>query len=104
MEVVLIDAFLVPDDATEAFLAQSEQAQYLVSQIDGFVEGMIYEKVDGDSPYQVITVAVWESDFAFSTAKQIVKEAHQEQGFNPQDFMDGLNVLQVRSVYHRRPY
>lgn len=101
MEVVLIDAFVVPDSSRAAFLDQAQKAQAVVKTMAGYVDGVIYEEKGTDSPYNFITIAVWESEAAFEQAKIEVPGIYQRQGFNPKTFLEDLNVRLVRATYTR---
>lgn len=104
MEVVLIDSFIVPEDAKAEFIQQAYQSQEIVKTLPGFVEGYIYEYQTGDSPYSVVTTAVWESSAALANAKRLIGEVYQKQGFNPQAVIQRLGVQMIRATYDRHPY
>jgi multidrug efflux pump subunit AcrA (membrane-fusion protein) len=101
MEVVLIDAFVVPEGSRAAFLTQAQKAQAVVKTMAGYVEGAIYEETGTDSPYNVITVAVWESEAAFEQAKIEVPRIYEQQGINPKAALDELDVQLIRATYTR---
>lgn len=106
METVLIDLFIVPAESKAAFLEASLISQKFVKTLAGFVEGYVYEQSDGDAsaPYNVVTVAVWETPQAFEAAKKAVASEYQRLGFNPQATVKGLNVTMARAIYERSPY
>jgi heme-degrading monooxygenase HmoA len=104
MEKVLIDAFIVPEESRAAFLERAHQAQSFVRTLPGFVEGFLYEKQDGETRYNFLTTAVWESEEAFENAKKAVAIEFQKRGFNPQDAARKLKIESVRSTYGRFPY
>src|SRR5690348_10083359 len=70
MEKVLIDKFIVPEESKASFLEAARKSSTFVRTLPGFVEGFVYEKVDGDGRHNVITTAVWASEEAFANAKQ----------------------------------
>ena len=43
MEIVLIDAFVVPDESKAEFLETSRAIQDVLKRLPGFVEGFLYE-------------------------------------------------------------
>lgn len=104
METVLIDVFSVPEENKHAFLEGANRVQRFIRTLPGFVEGYVYERTSGDSPYSIMTTAVWESESAFEQAKQAVALENQRQGINPQDTARRLGVTSIRSVYQRSPY
>jgi heme-degrading monooxygenase HmoA len=104
METVLIDAFAVPEESRAAFLEQARKAQAFARTLPGFVEGYIYQRKGGESRYNFLTTAVWESEEAFENAKRTVASEYQRQGFNPQEMTRKLGIEMLRSTYDRSPY
>lgn len=58
MEVVLIDKFIVPEESKAAFLAEVRKSAAFLRTLPGFVEGFVYENMDGESRHNVVTTAV----------------------------------------------
>lgn len=104
MQVVSIDMFSVPPEAEAQFRKESELVRSIVRKIPGFVEGFFHEKTDGDSEYNFITTAVWESEEAFTDAGKAIREGFQKAGFNPHEAHGKLGVKRMRSEYKRVPY
>lgn len=104
MQVVSIDLFSVPEEAVPAFREDSKTVQNILKNIPGLVEGFSYEKTDGNSEYNFITTAVWESEEAFVNAGKEIWAAFHKQGFNPHESHGKLGVRRIRSEYTRVPY
>ena len=104
MEKVLIDLFTVPDESKPGFLEAARESARFLRTLPGFVDGFLHEQTDGDSPYTVITTAVWESEAAFDNARRAAAEEFRTRGFNPQETMKRLNVQIKRAVYTRSRY
>lgn len=104
METVLIDTFMVPAEVKAVFLEQARQANQFIRTLPGFVEGFVYEQTGSDSPYAVVTVAVWRDQDAFEQAKQAVAAENQRLGINRQATLAALNIQMTRSTYARSPY
>lgn len=104
MEIVLIDLFIVPEEAKTEFVAGANNIQEFIRTLPGFVEGYVYDKADGESRYNFLTTAVWESDEAFENAKMSVKAEYERRGYNPVATAQRLGVEPLRSVYRRTPY
>lgn len=104
MEKVLIDTFVVPEESKAAFLEASRRVQSFLRTLPGFVEGFLYEKKDGESRYNFLTIAVWKDEEAFENAKRSVALEFQKRGFNPQETRKKLKIESVRSVYERSSY
>ena len=75
-----------------------------VADLPGFVEGFVYEQQNGESRYNFLTTAVWESEEAFENAKRAVASENQKQGLNREDTAKKLGIEMVRSTYERSPY
>ena len=104
MEVISIDLFIVPGESEKEFLEQSRIIQGFIKTVPGFVEGFSYEKINGDSDYNFMTAAVWESEAAFQNAGRAIGAEFQRRGFNPQPLFERLRVKRIRSEYKRVPY
>src|SRR5215471_13403758 len=68
MEIVLIDAFVVPDESKAEFLETSRAIQDVLKRLPGFIEGFLHEKRAEDGRYDIVTTAVWEDEKAFEKA------------------------------------
>jgi heme-degrading monooxygenase HmoA len=104
VEVVLIDKFIVPEDSKTAFLTEVRKSSAILRTLPGFVEGFVYENVDGGSRHNVVTSAVWKDEDAFQNAKKSAAEEFRRIGFNPPEIMKKLKVEIERGIYRRSPY
>ena len=59
LEIVLVDKFVVPEVSKAEFLEAVHKSATFIRTLSGFVEGFVYEKIDGDSRNSVVTTAVW---------------------------------------------
>jgi heme-degrading monooxygenase HmoA len=104
MEIVLIDAFVVPDESKAEFLETSRAIQDVLKRLPGFVEGFLHEKRGEDGRYDIVTTAVWEDEKAFENAKRVMQTRLQELNINPAARMKALNVQIERGVFTRSSY
>lgn len=104
MEMVLIDAFVVPEESQSAFLERARKVQQFIRTLPGYVEGFVFEQRGGESRYNILTTAVWESEEAFENARRAVASEYRREGFNPQQMFQQLGVEKVRAVYVRTAY
>jgi hypothetical protein len=104
VQIVLIDAFVVPDESKAAFLETSRAIQDVLKRLPGFVEGFLHEKRAGDRRYDIVTTAVWEDEKAFENAKRVIPMRLQKSNINPGARMKALNVQIERGVYTRSSY
>ncbi len=104
MEIVLIDTFTVPQQSTNEFREAAIKAQNFIKTLPGYVEGYIYEQMDGESHYNFLTSAVWKDEQAFEDAKKAVLSEYQKRGYDPKETRQRLGIEQTRSTYSRNPY
>ena len=104
MEIVLIDTFIVPETARDEFREAAVRAQNFIKTLPGYVEGFIYEQMDGESPYNFLTNAVWKDEAAFEAAKKAVLAEYAKRGYDPALTRQKLGIEQTRSTYSRNPY
>lgn len=104
MEIVLIDKFIVPEESKAKFLEAVHKSATFLRTLPGFVEGFVYQKVDGDGRNNVVTTAVWKDEEAFQNAKKSAADGFKKIGFNPPEIMKNLKVEIERAVYRRSPY
>lgn len=104
MEVVLLDKFMVPEESKAAFLAEVRKSSAFLRTLPGFVEGFVYESMDGASRHNVVTTAVWKNDEAFQNAKKSAAKEFERIGFNPPEIMRKLKVEIERGIYRRSAY
>jgi len=103
MEKVLIDTFNVPEKSVAEFREAAHKRHNFIRTIPGYVQGDVFEKSDGESRYNFITTAVWESEEAFENAKKAVALENERTGYDPQANAKRLGVESVRSTYERLP-
>src|SRR5581483_7631148 len=104
MEKILIDKFNVPEESKATFLEAARKSAAVLRTLPGYVEGYIYQMTAGESRYNIVTTAVWESEDAFANAKKTAAAEFQKIGFNPQEIMAKLKVEIDRAVYERSSY
>ena len=104
MEIVLIDTFIVPEEAKAEFLEASHKVQSFIRTLPGFVEGFSFEKTGGDGRYNFLTTAVWKDEDAYENAKKAAAAELQKRGSNPQTLREKLKIESTRSTYKRFPY
>lgn len=101
MQQVLIDKFMVPAQAKEEFLNRLTMNLDLLKTLPGLIETTAYEQIGGESNYNYVTTAVWESEEALANAKSKVKTHYQKIGFDPADMFKRLNINIDRAIYQK---
>ncbi|MEP6984261.1 MAG: antibiotic biosynthesis monooxygenase [Chloroflexota bacterium] len=104
MEIVLIDTFIVPEESRAEFRQAATGAQSFIRTLPGYVEGYIYEQMNGDSSSNFLTTAVWKTEDDFENAKKAVLAEYQRTGYDPQVTRRKLGIEQTRSTYTRAAY
>lgn len=102
--VVFIDKFLLPQKAEEEFITRMNVNRDFIEDLPGFIQDNVYEQTGGDGNRVIITVAVWENEEALNRAKEAVQAEYQRTGFNPQEFMERLNIKLERGTYRELLY
>ena len=104
MQTVLIDTFRVPETSRTAFLDRARKIQGFIRTLPGFVEGYLYEKMDGAGRTDFLTTAVWESEEAFENAKNAVAAQNASGGADPRTFLKTHGIETERAIYRRSSY
>ena len=94
----------MPEKSRSEFSANVRRSAEFLRTLSGYVEGFVYEKTEGDSPYNFVTTAVWENEEAFENARKSAATHLQQVGFNPQEIVKRLEVEMKRAIYRRSPY
>lgn len=97
--VLLIDTFTVPPEAREIFLKRMNISRTMLRTLPGFIEDHAYEKTAGESKFNYITVATWESEEAISNAKKLVNARYAEEGFDLAEFIKQNRITMERAMY-----
>jgi hypothetical protein len=101
MEAVLVDKFIVPEQAKAKFLEEVHRSAAVLRTLPELVEGYVYERTDGESRHNIMTSAVWKDEEAFQKARKNAAEAFKKIGFNPAEIMKNLKVEIERAVDRR---
>ncbi len=77
-----IDNFSVPDAARVEFVATMRRNMAFIRTLPGFAGHVVFEKTGGPTPFNIATIAVWESKEAFDKASVEVGAYFQRIGFD----------------------
>jgi len=99
MKQILIDKFIVPENAFEEFTRRMNYNRSFISKLQGFVNDAAYRRSDEEGNTVVVTVAVWESEDAFTRAKHAVQAEYAKTGFNLPEVLSQLNIKAERGTY-----
>ncbi len=104
MEKVLVDLFIVPQDALAEFLKAVRLTTPFLRSLPGYVEGWVYTKKSDSGAYNVITTAVWADEDSYLAARRSAQEEYRRIDFNPQDVIKRLGVQMERGEFSREAY
>lgn len=90
--VYRVDKFVVPESARDEFVARIRETHEILRQQPGFVRDAILEQVAGPGRFNIVTIAEWEDQAAIDAAREVVRRAHAQRGFSPQETMRRLGV------------
>jgi len=82
MELVLLDKFIVPEEAKAKFLEEVHRSAALLRTLPGFVEGYVYERTDGESRDNIMMSAAWKRG-GISERQEEHRRGIQEDRFQP---------------------
>jgi heme-degrading monooxygenase HmoA len=97
--VYRIDKFRVPAAAREEFLARVRTSNEILRAIPGFVEDFFFEQLGASGDTKIVSVAVWENEQAFLSAKSRVEEHYKKIGFNPAEIIKRLGIEADMDAY-----
>lgn len=99
MRQVFIDKFVVPKNAIEEFIQRMNYSRNFIRNLPGFTEDAAYERTDENGNVIVITITVWESEYALNKAKDAVQSEYTRIGFHPTEMFARLNITIERGTY-----
>jgi heme-degrading monooxygenase HmoA len=97
--VVRIDSFTLPEAARAEFTATMHRNLAFIRTLEGFRGHRVFEKRAGDSAYNIVTLAAWESPAALERAGKEVRTHYQRQGFDMPATLKRWGAQLVRADY-----
>lgn len=94
-----IDSFTLPEASREAFLSAMHQNMAFIRTLPGFQGHRVFEKQAGEAPYNLVTVATWESREALEAAGREVRAHYQRIGFDMPEALKRWGVVMLRADY-----
>lgn len=100
-EQILIDKFIVPQNAKREFIERMNINRNFIKQLPGFVQDAVYESRDELGNEVYVTVAVWQNEEVFKKAKEAVQAEYKRQGFDLTEMIKRLHITIDRGVYKK---
>ena len=97
-----IDAFTVPEPSRAEFEALMHRNLAFITAQPGFLNHMVFEKTDGPTTFNLVTVAVWESPEAIAAASDQVRAYYKSIGFDMPAVLARLGIT-ASLGYYRAP-
>jgi heme-degrading monooxygenase HmoA len=98
-----LDSFSIPEAAREAFEAAMKRNLAFIHTLPGFCGHVAFEKRAGDSSFNLVTLAAWESEEALERAGAEVRAHYERIGFDMAGMLKCWGVDLVRSDYEAPP-
>jgi hypothetical protein len=95
-----IDSFSVPAAARAEFEAAMARNAAFIETLPGFRWHAVFDKVMGNSTFNVVTIAAWESAEAVTNAGGQVRAYYESIGFNPPEMMARLGITADFGSYY----
>src|SRR3546814_15602122 len=89
-----VDKFLVPDEAREEYLQNLRATHELLRKQPGFVQDFVLEHASGQSAFNFVTIAEWESQGAIDAARLAVLALHREMNLDPPEMFARLGITE----------
>jgi heme-degrading monooxygenase HmoA len=99
MKQILIDKFLVPQEAIEEFTNRMNYNRNFIKDIAGFLGDSVYKRMDENGKYVIITVAEWKDENSIVNARETVQSEYKRTGFNLPELLARLNITMERGIY-----
>ncbi|HLP31494.1 MAG TPA: antibiotic biosynthesis monooxygenase [Geothrix sp.] len=98
-----LDSFSIPDAARDDFDAAMKRNLAFIRTLPGFRGHVVFEKRVGDSTFNLVTLAAWESQEALDHAGAEVRAFYGRIGFDMAATLQGWGVELVRADYDAPP-
>ena len=98
-----VDRFRVPAASREEFLTRVRTSNEVLRAMPGFVDDCFLEQRDSAENSKIITIAIWENEQAFASAKTTVQQHYKKIGFNPAEIIARLGIEAEMDAYSKLP-
>jgi steroid delta-isomerase-like uncharacterized protein len=98
-QVSFIDKFFVPEKGKKEFFERTNASRKFLRKLTGFIKDTAYESTDEQGNLHYISIAIWENAEVVKKAKEAVQAEYKQQGFNPSEMIERLNITMERRMY-----
>lgn len=97
-----IDQFFVPEKAKAEFTERMMINRNLISNLPGFIEDAVYDRMDEQGNLICLTVAAWENEDAVKNAKEVVQAEYKRAGFDLPAMLERLGIKMERGLFRKK--
>lgn len=94
-----IDAFSVPTASRAEFEAAMHRNLVFIAKQPGFLDHVVFEKTTGPTTFDIVTMAIWDSQGAIDAASASVRAYYQQIGFDMPATMARLGITASLGYY-----
>ena len=94
-----IDAFSVPVGSRDRFEALMRRNVAFIERLPGFLHHAAFEKTQGTTLYDIVTIAVWSGPEAIATARERVRAYYETIGFDMATEFASLGIVASLGYY-----
>lgn len=94
-----IDAFTVSETSRDEFESLMHRNLAFIKTLPGFMSHLVFEKINGPTNFNIVTIAVWESSEAVSAASEKVRAYYQSLGLDLPATLARLGVTASLGYY-----
>jgi hypothetical protein len=98
-----IDAFNVPTSSRAEFEDLMHRNLTFIETQPGFVNHLVFEKTNGPTTFNIVTVAVWERPEAIAAASEKVRDYYRSIGFDMSAVLARLGITASLGYYRAPP-
>ena len=95
-----IDAFTVPAASRPEFEAAMHRNLAFLKTMPGFNQHMVFEKTNGPTTFDIVTIAVWDGPEAIAAATEKVRAYYQSIGFDMPSVLGRLGITASLGYYN----
>lgn len=98
--IFFVDKFFIPKNAINEFITRMEYNWDFIKPLPGFIKHEVIVQNDTNGNLILMTIATWKNQESLDRAKILVQTEYQRTNFNPQQFMEKLDIKMERQMYN----
>ncbi len=94
-----IDAFAVPAASRPEFEAAMHRNLAFIQTLPGFVRHLVFQKTNGPTTFDIVTIAVWQNPQVIAAAGEKVRAHYRSIGFDLPALLSRLGITASLGYY-----